>query len=105
MIVSRRWLEALLDRTLDPRDVADRLTRHVAAVDAVVPLHQDLNDILIARVLDVKKHPDADRLSLCLVDTGVEAGGGPSKSCAAPRTCRPARPTPTPRWAPSCPEG
>jgi len=28
------------------------------------PLHQDLDDILIARVLEVKKHPDADRLSL-----------------------------------------
>jgi len=74
MIVSRRWLEALLDRTLDPRDVADRLTLHAAAVDAIVPLHQDLDDILIARVLEVKKHPDADRLSLCLVDRGGDAG-------------------------------
>ena len=78
MIVSRRWLEALLDRPLDARDVADRLTLHVAAVDAVVPLHQDLGDVLIARVLEVKKHPDADRLSLCLVDRGGggSAGGG-----------------------------
>ena len=81
MIVSRRWLEALLDRMLDARDVADRLTLHAAAVDAVVPLHQDLNDILIARVLEVKKHPDADRLSLCL----VEAGRGPVEVvCGAP---------------------
>ncbi len=70
MIVSRRWLEALLERPLDARDVAERLTLHAAAVDAVVPLHQDLNDIVIARVLEVKKHPDADRLSLCLVDSG-----------------------------------
>jgi phenylalanyl-tRNA synthetase beta chain len=70
MIVSRRWLEALLERPLDARDVAERLTLHAAAVDAVVPLHQDLNDIVIARVLEVRKHPDADRLSLCLVDSG-----------------------------------
>src|SRR5216117_1826081 len=76
LIVSRRWLEALLDRPLDPRDVADRLTLHVAAVDAVVPLHQDLGDVLIARVLEVKKHPDADRLSLCLVDRGGGSAGG-----------------------------
>ena len=76
MIVSRRWLEALLDRPLDARDVADRLTLHVAAVDAVVPLHQDLGDVLIARVLEVKKHPDADRLSLCLVDRGGGSAGG-----------------------------
>src|SRR5438093_5339842 len=76
MIVSRRWLEALLDRPLDARDIADRLTLHVAAVDAVVPLHQDLGDVLIARVLEVKKHPDADRLSLCLVDRGGGGAGG-----------------------------
>ena len=83
MIVSRRWLEALLDRPLDARDVSDRLTLHAAAVDAVVPLHQDLGDILIARVLEVKKHPDADRLSLCLVDAG--GGGKPLEVvCGAP---------------------
>src|SRR5437667_9373483 len=83
MLVSRRWLEALLDRPLDARDLADRLTLHVAAVDAVVPLHQDLGDILIARVLEVKKHPDADRLSLCLVDAG--GGGKPVEvGCGAP---------------------
>src|SRR5712692_6536954 len=76
MIVSRRWLEALLDRSLDARDVAERLTLHAAAVDAVVPLHQDLGDVLIARVLEVRKHPDADRLSVCLVDRGGGGGGG-----------------------------
>src|SRR3989454_2364825 len=83
MILSRRWLEALLDGPLDARDVGDRLTLHAAAVDAVVPLHQDLGDILIARVLEVKKPPDADRLSLCLVDAG--GGGKPVEVvCGAP---------------------
>src|SRR5256885_11323152 len=75
MIVSRRWLEALLDRPLDARDTAERLTMHVAPVDAVVPLHQDLGDIVVARVLEVKQHPNADRLTLCLVDAG--GAGGP----------------------------
>ncbi|HVH09462.1 MAG TPA: phenylalanine--tRNA ligase subunit beta, partial [Gemmatimonadales bacterium] len=70
MILSRRWLEALLGRTLDARAVAERLTMHTAAVDAVVPLHRELADVLVARVLEVKKHPNADRLSLCVVDAG-----------------------------------
>jgi len=81
MIVSRRWLEALLDRPLDAREVAEQLTMHAAAVDAVLPRHQDLGDVLIGRVLEVKKHPNADRLSLCL----VEAGSGPVEVvCGAP---------------------
>ncbi|HEV2669500.1 MAG TPA: phenylalanine--tRNA ligase subunit beta [Gemmatimonadales bacterium] len=74
MIVSRRWLEALLGRPLEGKDVADRLARQVAPVDAVLPIHQDLRDVLIARVLAVKQHPNADRLSLCQVDAG---GGAP----------------------------
>ncbi len=83
MIVSRRWLEALLNRPLDARDAAERLTLHVAAVDAVIPLHQELSDVRIARVLEVKKHPDADRLSLCLVDAGG-ANGPVEVVCGAP---------------------
>src|SRR5437588_10690653 len=54
---------------------------HAAEVDAVVPLHQDLGDVLIGRVLEVQPHPNADRLSLCL----VEAGSGPVEVvCGAP---------------------
>ena len=82
MIVSRRWLEALLTRPLDAKDVADRLAMLCAPVDAVVPLHQDLGDVLIARVLEVKPHPNADRLTLCLVDAG---GAAPLEVvCGAP---------------------
>jgi len=82
MIVSRRWLETLLSRPLEGKDVADRLTRQVAPVDADVPIHQDLRDVLIARVLEVKQHPNADRLSLCQVDAG---GGAPLEVvCGAP---------------------
>src|SRR6266849_2652913 len=73
MIVSRRWLEALLGRPLEGKDVADRLARQVAPVDAVVPIHEDLRDVLVARVLEVRQHPNADRLTLCLVDAGGSA--------------------------------
>ena len=82
MIVSRRWLEALLGRGLAGQDVADRLARQVAPVDGVVPIHQDLREVVVARVLEVKQHPNADRLSLCQVDAG---GGQPLEVvCGAP---------------------
>jgi phenylalanyl-tRNA synthetase beta chain len=82
MIVSRRWLEALLGRPLDAKEVAERLAMLCAPVDAVVPLHQDLRDVLVARVLEVKPHPNADRLTLCSVDAG---GAAPLEVvCGAP---------------------
>ena len=82
MIASRRWLEALLGLPLDPQDLERRLNMLGAPVEAVVPLHQDLGDVLVARVLEVKKHPNADRLSLCLVDAGG-AGGPVEVVCGA----------------------
>ncbi len=84
MIVSRRWLEALLGRSLDAAAVAERLTMHVAAVDTVTPIHQDLSDVLVGRVLEVKRHPNADRLTLCLVDAGPARGGPVEVVCGAP---------------------
>jgi len=83
VILSRRWLEALLGRSLDARDVERVLTAHVSPVEGVTPLHQDLGDILIARVLEVKQHPNADRLSLCVVDAGG-TGGPVEVVCGAP---------------------
>jgi len=70
MNVSRRWLEAFLGRDLDARDAADRLAMLCAPVDAVEPLHPGLEEIVVARVAAVARHPHADRLSLCEVDDG-----------------------------------
>src|SRR6266540_457708 len=82
MIVSRRWLEALLGKPLEGQDVADRLARQVAPVDGVVPIHQDLRDVVVARVVEVRQHPNADRLTLCVVDAG---GAAPLEVvCGAP---------------------
>src|SRR5436190_3526798 len=83
VIVSRGWLEALLGRPLVAHEVAERLTMTCAAVEAVVPLHQDLRDVLVGQVLETKPHPNADRLTLCLVDAGG-VGGPLEVVCGAP---------------------
>ncbi len=83
MILSRRWLEALLGRALDPAEAAALLTARCCPVEGVESLHGDLGDVLIGRVLDVKPHPNADRLSLCQVDAGG-AEGPLEVVCGAP---------------------
>jgi len=52
--------------------IADRLTMLGLEVDSVEELFVDLAPISIARVLEVDKHPDADKLTVCSVDTGEE---------------------------------
>ena len=70
MNVSRRWLEDLLLRPLDARDVSERLAMLGAAVDDVVPLAPGLDDIVVGLVEEVRPHPNADRLRLCVVNDG-----------------------------------
>jgi phenylalanyl-tRNA synthetase beta chain len=71
MNVSRRWLEDFLRRSLDARDLTERLTMLGAPVDAVEPLHAELGDVLVALVEEVRPHPNADRLRLCVVNEGA----------------------------------
>jgi phenylalanyl-tRNA synthetase beta chain len=41
-----------------------------AAVDAIEPLHEQLNGVVIGLVERVEKHPNADRLTVCQVFDG-----------------------------------
>jgi len=70
MKASRRWLEAFLRRPLDTREVVERLAMLGAPVDAVTPLHAELKAVVIGLVEQVRPHPNADRLRLCVVNAG-----------------------------------
>jgi phenylalanyl-tRNA synthetase beta chain len=70
MNVSRRWLEDFLRRPLEVRDLTERLTMLGAPVDAIESLHGDLGDVLVAEVEEVRPHPNADRLRVCVVNGG-----------------------------------
>jgi phenylalanyl-tRNA synthetase beta chain len=70
--ISVRWLEDFLRRSLDPADVAERLTMLGAPVDAVEPLHAGLDEIVVGLVEDVRPHPNADRLCVTTVNDGTD---------------------------------
>ena len=70
MKASLRWLSDLLGTPLDARAALERLPMLGVPVDAVEPLHHDLAQVVIAEVLEVARHPNADRLSLCKVNAG-----------------------------------
>ena len=81
MNASLRWLSDLLGTRLEAAEVRDRLDMLGATVDAMEPLHAGLAHVVVGEVLEVARHPNADRLSLCKV-----TAGGPALSvvCGAP---------------------
>ncbi|MDH4320660.1 MAG: phenylalanine--tRNA ligase subunit beta [Desulfobulbaceae bacterium] len=76
------WLKQYIDSGLTPAALADRLTMAGLEVDAVEPLCHDIDDIVVARVVSVAPHPNADKLTVCQ----VTAGDGDSRQvvCGAP---------------------
>ena len=73
MNVSRRWLERFLRRPLGATEISTRLAALGAAVDLIQSLNAGLGEIRVALVEEVRQHPNADRLRVCIVnDGGVE---------------------------------
>jgi phenylalanyl-tRNA synthetase beta chain len=71
MNISYRWLLEIAPTIAGtPQDVADRLAMLGAPVDEVEDLGAGIGDVVIARVADVRPHPNADRLRLCTVEAG-----------------------------------
>ncbi len=67
------WLNEIVStENLSPQQIADKLTMLGLEVDAVEDLYTGLDTIITARIKAVRKHPNADKLTLCDVDTGDE---------------------------------
>ena len=72
MNASYRWLREMAPFAEgDAGDAAVRMALLGFPVEKVRRLRDALGDIVVARVLEAGRHPDADRLSLCRVDAGT----------------------------------
>jgi phenylalanyl-tRNA synthetase beta chain len=83
MKLTLSWLKDHLD-TDEPLDVlADKLTMIGLEVEGIEDKAKALAPFTIAKVLTAEKHPNADKLQVCTVDTGY--GGAPVQVvCGAP---------------------
>jgi phenylalanyl-tRNA synthetase beta chain len=82
MKFSLSWLRDHLDTDADAASVAETLTSIGLEVESIEDAGARLKDFVIAHVISAEKHPNADKLKLCMVD----AGSGPPIQvvCGAP---------------------
>ena len=72
MLVSLKWLRDYIDVELTPEEIAGKLTMAGLEVDSVNRIKPDFYSVVVAKILSVKSHPNADKLSLCEVSTGEQ---------------------------------
>jgi phenylalanyl-tRNA synthetase beta chain len=73
MQFSESWLRAFADPPLDADALADALTMSGLEVDESVAAAPPFSSVVVAQVLSVERHPDADKLTVCKVDAGTNA--------------------------------
>ncbi|MFH1343316.1 MAG: phenylalanine--tRNA ligase subunit beta [Pseudomonadota bacterium] len=83
MKFSLSWLKEHLDTDEPLERLADKLTMIGLEVESIDDKARALAPFTIARVISAEQHPNADRLRVCMVDTGD--GGAPVQVvCGAP---------------------
>ena len=73
MLVPLSWLREFVPYEGGADDLAKRLTMAGLEVDSILRPAESFEDVVVGEVLEVKPHPNAERLTLCTVTTGGEA--------------------------------
>ncbi len=73
MQFSENWLRMWVDPDVTTDELAHLMTMSGLEVESVTPVAPPFSQVVVAQVLEVTKHPNADRLSVCQVDAGTGA--------------------------------
>jgi len=76
------WLKDHIETDASLAEICETLTRIGLEVENVTDPAAALKDFTIAHVIEAKQHPNADRLRVCMVDTG--SGAPVQVVCGAP---------------------
>ncbi|MFZ1484268.1 MAG: phenylalanine--tRNA ligase subunit beta, partial [Candidatus Saccharimonadales bacterium] len=71
MRVSVNTLKQYMNIDVSVEQLVDKINRQLGGVEGVTDMGAIYKDARIVRVVSCEKHPDADRLSVCLVDDGA----------------------------------
>src|SRR3546814_12159822 len=79
------WLKDQLDTTASLKEITDKLSMIGLEVESVADRAEALKPFTVAYVKEARQHPNADRLRVCIVDTGK---GEVQVVCGAPNARR-----------------
>ena len=72
MKLSYNWVKDYVNHQLSPEELSDTWTMSGLEVEEVEIIGTSMDGVVVGHVLSVSKHPNADKLSCCVVDLGGE---------------------------------
>jgi len=71
MKVSENWLKDLVEITSTPHELSEKLSIGGFEVESLEDCSENVNGVVLGKVLSVLKHDGSDKLSICQVDIGT----------------------------------
>lgn len=71
-LVSYDWLKEYVKLKETPEQFAARVSLSGPAVEKIYPQGADLENVVVGRVVELKAHPNADKLKIALTDVGLD---------------------------------
>ena len=72
MLVSLKWLRDYVDIDMDVKEFADRMTMTGTKVEKVDFYGEEIENVVVGKILEINSHPNADKLIVTKVDVGTE---------------------------------
>lgn len=70
MNLSMKWLNDYVKIDVPPREFAHRMTMSGSKVEGYEIEGEEISNVVVGKILSVEKHPDADKLVVCMIDVG-----------------------------------
>src|SRR5665647_181373 len=72
MKIPVKWLEDYVDINIPPKELGDRLTMSGSNVEEVIIAGAEIENVVTGKIIEIARHPDADKLVVCQVDIGLD---------------------------------
>lgn len=67
-----KWIKDHVDINVDIKEYIDAMTLSGSKVEGVVDMAEDIEKVVVGKIVEIEPHPNADKLVVCKVDIGSE---------------------------------
>ncbi len=65
-----KWLAEFVDIDVSSKTYAEKMTMSGSKIETVEYLGKEIENVVVGKITNIEKHPDADKLQICMLDVG-----------------------------------